>query len=570
MRILLLCHAFNSLTQRLFVELEAQGHDISVEFDINDETSLQAVNLFQPELIIAPYLKRAIPESIWKKTICLIVHPGITGDRGPSSLDWAILKNLNEWGVTVLQANAEMDAGDIWSTVSFPMRKASKANLYRNEVTEAALQAVNIAIQKYQQADFSPLSLRQIETSGDWQPLMQQSDRQINWNVDDSATIIKKIKSADGFPGIKQKWFDRELYLFDVHHEPELHGKAGEFIGQNETAICIATTDSAVWIGHLKDKQSSHPFKLPATIVLKDDIRDLPFIDTKQSIAYQPVRYHSANGVGYLHFNFYNGAMSTTQCQQLREALVQAKQQPTKIIVLMGGDDFWSNGMHLNQIEAATSAADESWDNINAINDLSLEIINTESQLIFSAMRGNAGAGGVFLARAADEVWARQGIILNPHYKDMGNLYGSEYWSYLLPRFAGEENSQRISQSRLPMGLAEAKALGLVDKIIDSPRNLFYEAVRQRCEKLLNSASDNLDINQQLEKKQQQRTSDEAIKPLSAYRELELNKMKKNFYGFDPSYHIARYNFVYKIAKSRTPLTIAKHRRISDIVRRVS
>jgi len=570
MKILLLCHAFNSLTQRLFVELQAQGHDISVEFDINDETSLQAVQLFQPELIIAPYLKRAIPESIWKNTICLIIHPGITGDRGPSSLDWAILNKVNEWGVTVLQANAEMDAGDIWSTVTFPMRNATKASIYRNEVTEAAMQAVNIAIQKHQQPGFAPLSLKQIETSGCWQPLMQQTDRHIDWKIDDSATVIRKIKCADGFPGIKQEWFDRELYLFDAHHEPLLHGKAGELIGRNETAICVATTNTAVWIGHLKDKQSPHPFKLPATVVLKDETSDLPFIDVKQSTAYQPVYYHSADEVGYLHFNFYNGAMNTAQCQQLREALIQAKQQPTKIIVLMGGEDFWSNGMHLNQIEAAKSAADESWENINAINDLSLEIINTGSQLVFSAMRGNAGAGGVFLARAADEVWARKGVILNPHYKDMGNLYGSEYWSYLLPRFAGDENSQRISQSRLPMGLTEAKALGLVDKIIDAPRNLFYEAVQQHCKKLLNKASGNLSINQRLDKKRQQRTHDEAIKPLSAYRELELNKMKQNFYGFDPSYHIARYNFVYKIAKSRTPLTIAKHRRISDIVRRVS
>ena len=30
-----------------------------------------------PELIVAPFLKRAIPESIWSKHVCLIVHPGI-------------------------------------------------------------------------------------------------------------------------------------------------------------------------------------------------------------------------------------------------------------------------------------------------------------------------------------------------------------------------------------------------------------------------------------------------------------------------------------------------------------
>nr|MCH9638927.1 hydrogenase maturation protein [Betaproteobacteria bacterium] len=119
MKILFLTHSFNSLTQRLFVELKQYGHEISIEFDINDAVTIQAVELFQPALIIAPYLKRAIPETIWRNTPCFIVHPGIVGDRGPAALDWAIMKNHTEWGITVLQANAEMDAGDIWATESF-------------------------------------------------------------------------------------------------------------------------------------------------------------------------------------------------------------------------------------------------------------------------------------------------------------------------------------------------------------------------------------------------------------------------------------------------------------------
>ena len=64
-KILLLCHGFNSLTQRLYTELARLGHELSVEFDINDETTIEAVDLFQPDLIVAPYLKRAIPEPVW-------------------------------------------------------------------------------------------------------------------------------------------------------------------------------------------------------------------------------------------------------------------------------------------------------------------------------------------------------------------------------------------------------------------------------------------------------------------------------------------------------------------------
>jgi putative two-component system hydrogenase maturation factor HypX/HoxX len=126
MRILLLTHAFNSLTQRLGAELRQRGHEISVEFDIADAVTEEAVALFRPHLIVAPYLRRAIPESIWSRCVCLIVHPGIVGDRGPSALDWAIQEGEGEWGVTVLQAQAQMDAGPVWATVGFALRSAKK------------------------------------------------------------------------------------------------------------------------------------------------------------------------------------------------------------------------------------------------------------------------------------------------------------------------------------------------------------------------------------------------------------------------------------------------------------
>ena len=51
---------------------------------------------------------------------------------------------------------------------------------------------------------------------------------------------------------------------------------------------------------------------------------------------------------------------------------------------------------------------------------------------------------------------------------------------------------------------------------------------------------------------------------LQAYREEELAQMKRNFWGFDPSFHVARYNFVCKVPRSRTPLYLARHRRAAS------
>jgi len=139
MRILLISSAYNSMTQRVHVELADRGHCVSVELALSDEVMRDAVRCADPDLVIAPMLTTAIPADIWSARPCFIVHPGPRGDRGPSSLDWAIMSGTGRWGVTVLQANAEMDAGDIWSAVEFPVPRCSKSSLYRTEVADAAL-----------------------------------------------------------------------------------------------------------------------------------------------------------------------------------------------------------------------------------------------------------------------------------------------------------------------------------------------------------------------------------------------------------------------------------------------
>jgi putative two-component system hydrogenase maturation factor HypX/HoxX len=558
MRILLLAHSFNSLTQRVFVELGAQGHEVSVELDINDRVTLEAVELFEPDLIIAPFLKRAISEAIWRSRICLVVHPGIRGDRGPSALDWAILEGREHWGVTVLEARAEMDAGPVWATAMFQMRRATKSSLYRNEVTDAAVRAVLEAVSRVEEGSgpLPALNADGLHELGCWRGPCRQADRAIDWLKDDTATVLRKNARADGTPGDRDMLLGREVYLHDAHIAPGRSGPAGAIIATSGPAIARATIDGAIWIGRITDPASPHPFKLPATAVLATTTGPFPEIARDSAQGYREISYDEDNGVGYLHFHPLNGAMNTDACKRLRAAYAQALLRPTRVIVLMGGPDFWSNGMDLNAIEAAPSPADESWLNINAIDDLAEDIIRTGSHLTIAALQGNAGAGGVFLARAADEVWMREGVLLSPHYKDMGNLYGSEFWTYLLPRHAGEEHGQRIVSARLPMGSGEAVALGLADVRFGTSSAGFLAEVRTRAESLAASA----DWPRKLAEKKLRRTADEAGKPLSKYRAEELARMRMNFYGFDSSYHVARYNFVRQVPKSRTPTTIARHR----------
>ncbi len=105
-----------------------------------------------------------------------------------------------------------------------------------------------------------------------------------------------------------------------------------------------------------------------------------------------------------------------------------------------------------------------------------------------------------------------------------------------------------------------------MDEVFHVESQHFIDLIRERAGEWAASS----EFQQQLQTKNERCRNDEALKQLESYREEELENMYRNFYGFDPSYHIARYNFVYKTPKSRTPLTIALHRRRSEITRRKS
>jgi putative two-component system protein, hydrogenase maturation factor HypX/HoxX len=557
LRVLFLVSAHNSLSQRAWIALTELGHDVTVAVVDSAAAMEAAVGEHRPQLIVCPMLKKLIPESIWASHRCLIVHPGPRGDRGPSSLDWAIELGMREWGVTVLEASGEVDAGDVWATRDFRTREVGKSSVYRHEVRRAAIEALVEATDRIVDGGAAPGAhdLGVPAVTGRSRELMSQDVRAIDWRSERADSVVRKIRAAEGHPGVLDAIEGTEFHLFGVHHERALCGRAGEIIAQRNGAICRATVDSAVWITHLKRRDTPEQtfFKLPATRALalarpEFDTPEVPVpIDAplRAGDTFREIAYEEHAGVGYLHFDFYNGAMSTEQCRRLHEAYLFARsRRRTKVIALMGGSDFFSNGIHLNVIEAADDPAAESWSNLRAIDDVVREIIETDSHVVLSALAGDAAAGGVPFALAADRVVAREDVVLNPYYGHMGGLYGSEYWTYLLPRRVGAKLTARLTGPPFTsVGTRRAVEIGLLDAAFGATLDSFRSQVRGLAERLAR----NPDLGRWLEGKRRRRVRDEEIKPLNAYRKEELARSYRCFFGEDRSYHEARHRFVYKL-----------------------
>ena len=535
MKILLLVTSFNSQTQAVYTRLQDNRHAVSVCFAIGEEQMLEEIEAFEPEIILCPFLKAYLPPSIYENYPTYIFHPGPRGDRGPNSLEYALQSHTKEWGLVVLRANSEYDGGDIYAEVDFKVRETYKASIYRQEIVESSLKALDTLFANIEKSEYVPQEMNPIHEH------FTQSKRAIDWENDNTQTVIDKIHLSDSLPGVLDEVLGVPCYLYGVHKEDKFKGNPKEILAKRDGAICLGTVDGAVWVTHLKEVGK---FKLPATYVLKEKLQGikeerLSLVFDKSYETFYEVSVEKRDNVAYLCFNFHNGAMSAAQCIRLKYAVEYLKTE-CEVLVLVGGMDFFSNGIHLNILEDSKKQGEDGWANINAMNDLVSAILYADEVVTIASFARNAGAGGVFMGLACDYVVGREGVTLNPHYKTLG-LSGSEYHTYSLTKRVGEKKANSLLDACLPISVEQAKEIGMIEDVFS--HETYYEDLH-----LFATSKYNDDY---IWDKQDYLEENRSI--IEAYKEEELEVMHPEFWEEKSTFHALRQEFVYKTCPRETP-----------------
>ncbi|WP_345006539.1 enoyl-CoA hydratase-related protein [Dactylosporangium siamense] len=518
---------------------------------------IEKVRGADPDIIICPYLKNRVPAAIWQRWPTIIIHPGPVGDRGPSSLDWAITDNEPVWGVTALQAVADMDAGPIWATRTFPMPAdpPRKSSLYNGPVADAAIACILEVLDHAADPQFVPTPLDQARrtVSGTrLRPLMRQVDRAFDWD-EPGEHILRHIRAADGAPGVRTTIAGQHLYVYNADLVDVVHRtRPGTILGRNDDAVLIAAGDgTGIWIGHAKATTDQAPdaIKLPAVDVLGADLLDrVPRLAGPARIRY--IR-HSPK-VGELTFDIYNGAFSPNWSRRLAAALRRALAQDTHVLIVSGSTDAYSNGIDLNHIHAADNPQLAAWASIRAINAVCRTLATDARRITIAAITGNAGAGGAMLPLSADTVVARHGVVLNPYY-NIG-LSGSELHSMVLPARVGPAVARRLLTSLQPVDVDQALRLGLIDHAGPRDPGTFNEWV-------LEVAAHAAAGNNWASTIDGKRTRASNRRSEIAYAEaVELGKMARDIFRDHLAFAASRTNFVHKRRGGQAPQAIASHR----------
>ncbi len=535
MKITLLITSFNSISQLVYTYLKDKNHKTDIVF-ATSLTRDKEIQDFNPDLILCPFLKHYIPHAIYENYPTFVFHPGIRGDRGAYSLEYAL--NEKSWGGVILKVDKNYDGGDIFASFKFEMRDTYKASLYRNEIKKGFFDILDQFFKNYKEDTKTPQILN---------PLHKKPHAKIDWQRDTTKEIVRKINMLDSYPGIEDEILGLTYHLFGAWEEEQLKSdKPKEILAKREGAICISTIDGAVWITHLK---TTDGFKLPATYVLKEKLKGvkevrLPLLFDMSYKTFYEISHTMDGDVAYLCFNFHNGAFMAEQCIRLKYAF-EFLRESAKVIVLIGGRDFFSNGIHLNILEDSKKNGEDGWSNINAMNDLIKSIIFADDVITVASLHQNSGAGGVFLALACDFVVGAKSATINPHYKTLG-LSGSEYHTYTLPKRVGRDMATKLLDECLPISTPHAKKIGMIDEVFDDDG--YFKTLREYTQNIIKDEDEFEDF---LYEKQDYLEENEQM--IEIAKEDEIKTMYPEFWDKKSPFHKLRYDFVYKVCPTKTP-----------------
>ena len=138
------------------------------------------------------------------------------------------------------------------------------------------------------------------------------------------------------------------------------------------------------------------------------------------------------------------------------------------------------------------------------------------------------------LSLASDLVWCDSKAVLHPYYQHMG-LFGSEYWTYSLPRRVGNVVAKQLTRECKPISAQHAKRIGMVDQLVEYTVPNGTKDIQQMVDALLF----NFDWETFMKNKDANFSSDEA----KIHRTLELEQMHYSFRSKE--FEEARTSFVH-------------------------
>ena len=237
------------------VKLLAQAHGIPV-FQPNsfrEDAVVEELRALAPELIIAVAYGKILPQRVLDipPLGCINIHGSILPAlRGSAPVQWAVLRDLPETGVTAMYLNAGMDEGDIIDVRTTPIGENETAG----ELMER-LAPIGAALLKDTLAAIAAgtVSRRpQDPALASYAPMLSKELSPIDWSRPARA-ILAQIRGLNPWPAATATLGGVEFKIWEARpFETENRAAPGTLLALTKKGLAVACGDGALLITRLQ------------------------------------------------------------------------------------------------------------------------------------------------------------------------------------------------------------------------------------------------------------------------------------------------------------------------------
>ena len=209
-----------------------------------------------PDLIVVVAYGQILPRSILDlpKHGCLNVHASLLPKyRGAAPIQWAILDDEKETGVTIMKMDEGLDTGDMLSTVTTPIAPEDTAATLHDRLAQLGAELLVKTIPDYITGKLKPVP--QPETGATYARKIKKEDGRIDWTRS-AHEIWNQTRAFVPWPGAFTYFPGKDkplvLKIWDATEETEVSGEPGTVLRTDKTGIVIACASGALRVARLQ------------------------------------------------------------------------------------------------------------------------------------------------------------------------------------------------------------------------------------------------------------------------------------------------------------------------------
>lgn len=232
---------------------QAQGIPVYQPRTFKDDAVYEELKALAPDLIVVVAYGKLLPQRVLDipPLGCVNIHGSILPAlRGAAPIQWAVLQDLPETGVSAMYLSAGMDEGDVIDVRKTPIGPEETAGELMDRLAMLGAELLKDTLPKLEAG--TAKRMPQDPSQATYAPLLTKELSPIDWNLP-AKQILARIRGLNPWPVATAEFGGTVFKIYEASAcAPGLTGEAGKPLQLTKQGLAVACSDGAVLITMLQ------------------------------------------------------------------------------------------------------------------------------------------------------------------------------------------------------------------------------------------------------------------------------------------------------------------------------